>query len=114
MPCTPFKTKDGEGWGYVCTRTPKHLELCECCGNPASKLCDFPLSGSRAGETCDRKLCSDCATEVDATRLPERLDLGEHPGVIPGGPSDRVVLLEGDTVDVCPAHARWIRAKEKE
>lgn len=113
MPCVPFRSADGKTYGFVCTRGRTKREVCEVCGKPASKLCDFPLSGKKAGQTCDRKLCLSCATEVDVSRLPERFDIGKHHGVIPGGPADRVVLMEGDTVDVCPAHARFIKAKEK-
>ena len=98
MPCIPFNSGDGKFHGFMCTRNVLDLELCEVCGNPATKLCDFPLAGSKAGQTCDRKLCDDHATEVDATRLPERF---------------LEMMIEGDTVDVCPAHARYIRAKEE-
>lgn len=38
-------------------------------------------------------------------------DLFPECWVDPGGPCDKTMALEPDTVDVCPAHARFIRAK---
>jgi hypothetical protein len=46
------------------------------------KLCDFPLTGSKQGKTCDRSVCSKCAVHRDP-----------------------------DT-DYCPPHGRLIEARE--
>jgi hypothetical protein len=58
---------------------------CRWCGAPHTKLCDFKLSGKKAGQTCDAPMCDRCATRM-----------GE---------------VAGDTVDYCPPHARL--AKEE-
>lgn len=110
MSCERIVGADGKTMGFICTRIPR--PPCELCGSPATILCDYPLSGSKAGQTCNKAMCRKCAVQVDVASLPEVVDLGERPGVIPGGPADRIVLLEGDTTDVCPAHARYIRAKQ--
>lgn len=110
MVCTPFRTVDGKVSGFICSRGVRRPK-CSSCGAPANKLCDYPLSGGKEG-TCSRPICDRCAVTVDLERLPEQLKLSIHPGVIPGGPGDRTILLEPDTFDVCPAHARFIRAKE--
>jgi hypothetical protein len=71
MTCHPL----GNGGGFFCTRGPQ--ARCSSCNKRlASKLCDFDLTGAKAGSTCDRKLCAGCAVVVG----PER--------------------------DYCPAHAR--------
>jgi hypothetical protein len=38
---------------------------CSVCGRPHSKLCDFPLRGAKAGKTCDRTLCDQCAVHQE-------------------------------------------------
>lgn len=69
---------DGRTWsGFACTRGERRQLCSSCKSRPATKLCDFPLSGKHAGKTCDRPLCSSCACQAG---LPN--------------------------VDYCPAHAR--------
>ncbi len=34
------------------------------CTREHTHLCDFPLKGRKAGQTCDRKLCDEHATRV--------------------------------------------------
>ncbi len=34
------------------------------CGRPATKLCDFKLTGAKTGKTCDRALCKHHALSV--------------------------------------------------
>ena len=46
---------------------------CSECHSPHTKLCDFPLRGSRGG-TCDRKLCDRCAVTVG----PDKHYCGPH------------------------------------
>lgn len=53
---------------------------CKACGARATKLCDFPLSGAKAGKTCDADICDRCATRIDTD------------------------------VDYCPPHARLARS----
>ncbi|MCA9680743.1 MAG: hypothetical protein KC457_00990 [Myxococcales bacterium] len=49
------------------------------CRNTATRLCDFPLQGKRAGQTCSAQLCESCAQ------------------------------VQADGTDYCPAHARGAR-----
>ena len=103
--------RDGKLAMVVCSRSSPR-KRCAQCGAPATKLCDFPLAGAKAGRTCDKPLCAKCATEVDVTALPERHQLefdARHPNPPPG-----TVEFDPDTVDVCPAHARFVRAKKED
>lgn len=55
------------GGGFVCRsgRRPS----CSGCGKPGATLqCDYPLTGPKAGKTCDRWLCDKCATHVGPDR----------------------------------------------
>lgn len=74
MPCVPFTL--GTARGIICTRTRR--PRCAC-GQPATLQCDAPTpaklisSGPNAGRvrkagTCDKHLCTSCATEVGADR----------------------------------------------
>lgn len=76
MPCTPFRSEDGSVTGWACSRGTRHR--CKC-GRVATQQCDFPLRGSKAGQTCDRWLCNQCAHHVDPDS------------------------------DFCPAHAEMVR-----
>lgn len=97
MSCTPFRSQDGSVSGFVCSRGQRRKACSECKVRPATLLCDFPLSGRKAGKTCDRALCRRCAIEVKSVpRLPE-LAFGTK--------------LEPDTMDLCPAHARAAEVK---
>lgn len=75
MPCTPLTFPDGSR-AIVCTRGPR--PRCAC-GTRATLQCDAPMpsklisSGLNAGRvrkpsTCDRHLCTSCATEVGPDR----------------------------------------------
>lgn len=48
--------KSGRGNAIVCTRGPRTRRCA--CGNPATKLCDFPMGN---GKTCDVPMCDACA-----------------------------------------------------
>jgi len=48
-------------YAIVCTRG--HRQRCKC-GRPSTKLCDYPLSGAKAGKTCSRPMCDGCSTRV--------------------------------------------------
>jgi len=96
MVCRPFKI--GNAHGFVCSRGER-APRCSQCGKPAEKLCDFPIIG-KGVRTCDKKLCDACATEIEAERLSiQDLAFTEK--------------KEPDTIDVCPAHLRFIEKKEK-
>lgn len=58
MPCTPITFPDGSR-AIVCTRSRR--PRCAC-GTRATLQCDAPAK--RKSGTCDRHLCTSCATEV--------------------------------------------------
>lgn len=68
----------GNGVAVIaCSRGERKRSPCAICDDlPHEVLCDFPLSGRKAGKTCDMKLCRRCASHVAKER------------------------------DLCPAHAR--------
>lgn len=78
MPCNSFRIPGG-GAAIVCSRR----KSCSVCGAPSDKLCDYPLTGEKAGKTCDRPLCRRCT----AHRPPD--------------------------VDYCPAHARMVEEAKR-
>ena len=55
MPCKPIII-GGKAIGFACSRGDQR-QRCKICGMPATKLCDFPLKGEKAGKTCDMPLC---------------------------------------------------------
>jgi hypothetical protein len=75
MPCNMIDFGDGTT-AIVCTRG-RRQKPCRWCGRPHTKLCDFPLSGAKAGKTCDAPMCDRCATSV------------------------------GPNLDYCPPHTRY-------
>ncbi len=62
MPCNTVDIGGGS-YAIVCRRGNRP-KPCSICGRPGSKLCDFPLTGPKAGKTCDRSLCAKCAVNV--------------------------------------------------
>lgn len=69
MPCETHRSPDGEILFVACSRGRTRHAPCDCCGKrPHTKLCDYPLQGKRAGQTCDRKMCASCATKVGPDR----------------------------------------------
>ncbi len=80
MPCNPIKLPGG-GSAIICSRGPRRKPCCHC-GRPSDKLCDFPLTGAKAGSTCDRPVCENHA-----------------------------IHREPDT-DYCPTHGRMVEEKE--
>lgn len=74
---SPCETLHLPGGGLVIASSRgRRRAFCVQCGRDADKLCDFPLTGAAKGRTCDRPVCSRCATRVGPNR------------------------------DYCPAHAR--------
>lgn len=65
------------GVAIVCSRRPMRARCATpgCIGVSVA-LCDFPLTGSKLGKTCDRRMCARC----------------QH--------------SRGRDVDYCPTHAR--------
>ncbi len=67
MPCNVYRSDDGEITAIVCSRGRQSRKLCSC-GRPATLLCDWPLAGPKAGKTCDRPICTRCASHVGPDR----------------------------------------------
>lgn len=85
MTCKKITTGDGVII-IACSRT--RARPCRECGRgKATKLCDFPLKGSKAGSTCDAPLCAKCSVVI------------------------QVEKSNVDSVDLCPARARVHRAE---
>ncbi len=64
-------------FAVTCSRGQRQRAPCDVCKErPHTKLCDYPLSGKKAGATCSRKLCDRCAKQA------------------------------GLNVDLCPPHAK--------
>jgi hypothetical protein len=54
----------------VCSRGRARRAPCSACRDREHELlCDYPLAGARAGQTCSAKLCRRCATQVDGLDL---------------------------------------------
>lgn len=68
-PCEVVKLPDG-GVAILCSRGRRGVKRCAVagCGRDAPYLCDFPLTGPKAGQTCDRPLCSVHARQVGPDR----------------------------------------------
>lgn len=48
----------------VCSRGRRRSPCSHCGRHAADLLCDYPLTGKKAGKTCDRKLCRKCAVHL--------------------------------------------------
>jgi hypothetical protein len=92
MHCT-FVNVEGKNV-IICGRKVKPTPQCAFCGEPSTKVCDFPVRDSagnhikwyaRDRHTCDKPICERCATSIGVDR------------------------------DLCPEHARqWgLQAKAK-
>lgn len=90
MGCDSVHLSDGFT-GVVCSRGRSRKKCKHCKHRRATKLCDYPLSGKHYGKTCDFDLCDSCAVK--------QANQGPFPGT-----------LVGDTIDLCPAHARLVKA----
>lgn len=83
MTCRHIDVGPG-GFAIVCSRGSARSRCSiDGCTKPSTKLCDFPLSGSKAGKTCDRRLC------------------------------DSHARAQGDSVDFCPTHAEMAERDTK-
>jgi hypothetical protein len=87
-----FINHGGGATAIICSRGQRVAVCSVCKARKSSKLCDYPLRGRKAGKTCDAKLCERCAQQ-QAQQAPF--------------PGSRV----GDTIDLCPAHAKLVDAE---
>ena len=100
MTCTPIY-QDGKRIGFVCSRGRAKTKACVVCGDPSTKLCDYPLTGKRSGKTCDRPLCDKCAVTQPSIR-----HIDTQAVTFTETPPD-------DTFDLCPTHSRLTERKPK-
>lgn len=70
----------GNGVSFIGCGPKKKPKPCETCGEASSKLCDYKLTGKRAGKTCGAAICARCAVSI--------------------GPDE----------DLCPTHDRFVKA----
>lgn len=116
MTCERIPLKNGVI--FICSRTPAVKKRCKC-GAIAVKLCDYPLRGKKAGQTCDRPLCAKCATQLDTVcDMTEERELQKHIDSYRTeegrGKAVHDLRLAPDTFDLCPPHARLVdRDKEQ-
>jgi hypothetical protein len=98
MKCEPITIAGGVG--FMCSRGARRKTCSVCKVRKATKLCDFPLTGPKAGKTCDRDLCGTCAVNMgEVIRL----------SADPRWQSHKLRVVHGeDTVDFCPAHSREV------
>ena len=61
MPCTPVFGPDGNITMIMCSRGPTRNKPCVICGNPSTKLCDYPVANDK---TCDAPICDSCAESI--------------------------------------------------
>ncbi|MDB4956566.1 MAG: hypothetical protein JWO36_4135 [Myxococcales bacterium] len=65
MGCNRVDLGNGD-FVITCSRGRARPQCEVCKQRPHEVLCDFPLTGAKAGKTCDRKLCRACAKHVGA------------------------------------------------
>lgn len=82
MPCHHVKLPGGVT-AIVCGSRRLSGKPCVGCGRPSTKLCDYPMRGVKAGQTCSRPVCDKCAVHQDPD------------------------------VDFCPTHGRMLTAEGK-
>lgn len=111
MTCHSFRSKDGKIHGFVCMRGERRPKCA--CGRPATKQCDYPLHGKKEGQTCSKYLCDRCATTIPVARIPEVIRISDHFPVLPHF-VEKPIVMEPDTFDVCPAHARILSSEKGE
>ena len=66
MSRTTITSSSGRIIGFVSRKGERTKRKCDC-GAPAEVMCDFPLRGAKAGQTCGALLCADCAWRVHLT-----------------------------------------------
>lgn len=84
MPCDIHKLKDGTTI-IACTRGPRERHYCTC-GRVARFQCDYPLSGPKEGQMCDRWICGVCKQSVGEDRdyCPVHARLAQDQPALPG------------------------------
>jgi hypothetical protein len=53
---------------FACTRGADRPR-CYHCKRFAELVCDYPLTGTKAGSTCDRLICAKCAVGTETGQL---------------------------------------------
>lgn len=75
---------------FICRRGQNHRCATSGCDGTSIALCDFPLTGAKAGQTCSRRMCAKCKR----TQRPPSFGGDGHDGI-----------------DYCPAHDRLARER---
>lgn len=81
MGCDIKKDPDGQVTAIICNRGTKR-SYCQDCHRPCDKLCDFPLTGEKEGQTCDRKMCPRHSVHVEGKDLDYCLTHARMKGLI--------------------------------
>lgn len=103
------------GMGFACSRG-LNRERCDTCGKPAVALCDYPLAGTKAGKTCDRKMCGTCRVKAGEGKdycrahaaCPPPTIIESVPGAVVGSRTYRALHLVRDVVLALPANQRVV------
>lgn len=100
MPCKTIVNQPGS-YAVACSRRT-HGTRCSVhgCSGYESKRCDYPLSGSKAGKTCDRPLCAFHA-QVWPWNAPIRPRLSDER------------RKWGEYGDACPTHYDMLRGEQR-
>lgn len=78
MGCEPFDLGGGMT-GFICSRGGRRSKCQKPnCDGTTTALCDFPLSGAKAGKTCSRRMCARHQTKVgpDLDHCPTHAAMG--------------------------------------
>ena len=113
------RTVTGNGVMWICSRGSSKKEQCASCKTrTANKLCDYPLKEGKAGQTCSRPICHQCATtnkkvaniteERGVYREVEKLLTDRGKERMRNSGSRVMGGIEPDTYDLCPVHAQSV------
>jgi hypothetical protein len=61
MGCDFLTDDEGKVTVIMCSRGQRKRKCVSCGRFKATQLCDWKLSGKKAGKTCDRPLCPQCS-----------------------------------------------------
>lgn len=77
----PVATEHGMEYAHAIVCGSREVKRCvECKTTRNIKLCDWPLTGAKAGQTCDRPVCSEHALhrEPDTDYCPAHAQLAQQ------------------------------------
>lgn len=105
MPCEPIPN------GFMCARGGRAPKCSVTgCNKRSTKQCDYPLRGSKAGQTCSKHLCdAHAVAQGEVTRIDSAAHLIKAAGKRNKPIGDVGKPHYDDSVDFCPAHAEIAR-----